>query len=552
VKVFNDFVKCSDFLQRNHVTNLGIGSNETLYGNYTVTQADIDNNGNGTGFIINNATVVCDQKRTATNATATTPITSCTIVKTVTDVTGDGNGNVTAAGDIISYQINVNDTAGMDLTNVTVTDPLLGGLLNVTDLGIGSNETLYENYTVTQADIDNNGNGTGFIINNATVASDQLGPKNATATTPVKSDPNYSIVNYAISPDNKDDCIPNSSGDEIPYTIAVKNEGNVDLTNVKVTDPTISLTGPTRANNNNDGVLSPGETWVYNGNYILTSDDINNGSVNNIATVVCDQLPEKSSNVDTPIAQNKDLQIYKSVTGIDEVGDHMIDQPGDVINYQIAVKDTGNVDLHNVHVTDSLIPSLSGPTGDITDPDVLKPGETWIYKGDYTVTQADIDNNGDGSGFITNTATVSCNEHSSESSSIQLPIITSVNTQTDTNNVPDNTSGNGSESQPTTTNVQPATSSSSSGSDEGKSGGSIGSASVIGSSSSTTTNTSAAANVTPTETSTPVPEQTVTPANVQTPEPNNTSTPVKQRTPGFEVIGGIVGLLGAVYLYRKR
>ena len=97
----------------NNVTNLSIGSNETFYGNYTVIQADIDNNGNGTGFIINNVTVVCDQNTTATNATATVPITSCTIVKTVTGVTGDGNGNVTAAGDIISYEINVNNTAGM-------------------------------------------------------------------------------------------------------------------------------------------------------------------------------------------------------------------------------------------------------------------------------------------------------------------------------------------------------------------------------------------------------------------------------------------------------
>ena len=169
----------------NNVTDLGIGNNETLSGNYTVTQEDINNNGNGTGFIINNVTVVCDQNTTVNNATATVPITSCTIIKTVIGVSGDGNGNVTAAGDIISYQINVNNTAGISLTNVTVTDPMLGGLLNVTDLGIGSNETLYGNYTVTQADIDNYGNGTGFIINNATVDCDQLGPKNATAQVPI-------------------------------------------------------------------------------------------------------------------------------------------------------------------------------------------------------------------------------------------------------------------------------------------------------------------------------------------------------------------------------
>ena len=41
---------------------------------------------------------------------------------------------------------------------------------------------------------------------------------------------------------------------------------------------------------------------------------------------------------------------------------------------------------------------------------VLEVGETWTYTGSYTVTQADIDSNGGGDGFINNTATVSSNE----------------------------------------------------------------------------------------------------------------------------------------------
>jgi hypothetical protein len=107
------------------------------------------------------------------------------VTKNATAVNGIPGGNVTAAGDIISYEINVNNTAGMDLTNVTVNDPMIGIINNVTDIGIGSNETLYGNYTVTQADIDNNGNGTGFIVNNATADCDQLGQKNAIVTTPI-------------------------------------------------------------------------------------------------------------------------------------------------------------------------------------------------------------------------------------------------------------------------------------------------------------------------------------------------------------------------------
>jgi uncharacterized repeat protein (TIGR01451 family) len=539
-----------------NVTNLGVGTNETLYGNYTVTQANIDNDGNGTGFIINNATVLSDQLGPK-NATVQTPIKSCTFSKIVTDVAGQGpEGNVTAAGDIISYEINVNDTAGMDLTNVTVIDPMLGGLLlNMTNLGMGSNETVYGNYTVTQADIDNNGNGAGFIINNATVDCDQLGPKNSTVQVPIIRNPNYSIFKSVISPDPNGDCIVNSPGDEVPYQIVVQNEGNVDLTNVTVNDTLVSLPDPT-GDVNNDNILNPGETWIYNAIYTLTSDDVANGYVNNTAIVSCDQLPAKSSSVNTNVVKNPDLQIYKSVTGIDEVGDHMINNLGDVINYQVAIKNTGNMALTGVSVDDPMV-DLTKTSGDNNNSGILNPGETWEYKGDYSVTQSDIDTDGNGTGLITNTATVHSNELPDESSSIQIPIVTASNTQTDTITTPDNTSANGSEPQPTTTNLQPTPSSNnveSSGGSGGSSGGSIGSASVVGSSSTVNT---PATNITQPETSASNIDQSNgnTPANTeQTPVQTATTTPTtsSKKSPGFEIIGGITAMLGAVYLYRKR
>ena len=78
---------------------------------------------------------------------------------------------------------------------------------------------------------------------------------------------------------------------------------------------------------------------MFDGIYKLTQDDINNGnSIDNTATVGSNELPEESSDVSQPIEQRVDLSIQKSITGIDEVGDFMINQPGDVINYRIAVE----------------------------------------------------------------------------------------------------------------------------------------------------------------------------------------------------------------------
>ncbi len=320
-----------------------------------------------------------------------------------------------------------------DLINVTVNDSLFGNFSGPTgddvDPGVlnpGETWTYNGNYTVNQADLNNNGTaGNGFIENTASMNFDQLGPKNDTVRVPIERNPHYSITKSVINPDEGGDCIINSPGDEIPYRIAVCNDGNVDLTGVSVKDPMISLTGPT-GDGNDQGVLNPGETWVYNGIYRLTPNDINNGNgyIDNTANVISNELPEKSGDVIQSIDKKVDLSIQKSLLGIDETGDFMINNPGDVINYQIAVKNNGNADLHNVHVTDSLIDDLSGPTGDVVDRGVLNPGETWVYKGDYAVTQEDIANNGkDGSGFIINTATVSCDEHSSESSGMQVPII---------------------------------------------------------------------------------------------------------------------------------
>ena len=117
------------------------------------------------------------------------------------------------------------------------------------------------------------------------------------------------------------------------------------------------------------------------------------------------------------------MSIYKSFTGIDVAGDHIINKVGEIIQYQVAVKNNGNVDLTGISVDDPMV-TLTKSSGDHTDPGVLNPGETWVYTGDYAVTQANIDSVGEnGIGLITNTAIVKCDEHAPESSSIDCSII---------------------------------------------------------------------------------------------------------------------------------
>ena len=101
-----------------------------------------------------------------------------------------------------------------------------------------------------------------------------------------------------IDPDPRGDCIINKAGDKVPYRIVVQNDGNVDLTNVTVNDSLIPLTGP-NGDDIDPAVLNPGETWVFNGTYNLIQDDVDNGTLINNATVICDQLPENTTGIET-------------------------------------------------------------------------------------------------------------------------------------------------------------------------------------------------------------------------------------------------------------
>ena len=103
-------------------------------GDYTVTQEDINNNGTARdGFINNTANIsvidLFDSSELNKSASNSTAIDSYSIVKIVTNVTGSGSlGNVTAAGNVINYNINVTNTGRAALTDINVTDSLIVNL----------------------------------------------------------------------------------------------------------------------------------------------------------------------------------------------------------------------------------------------------------------------------------------------------------------------------------------------------------------------------------------------------------------------------------------
>src|SRR5664280_300749 len=381
---------------------------------------------------------------------------SYVIDKTVTNVGDNGpEGNVTKAGDIIGYQVNVTNDGNISLTNVTVTDPLINLTVptesnnNDLVLEVGEKWTYTGNYTVTQADLNSNGTaGDGFINNNATVDCEQLDPQNDSVQVRIEQNANCTIDKIVTDVSgNGPEGNVTKVGDIIGYQVNVTNDGNIDLTNVNVTDSLINLKGPIEPNNN-DTVLNVGESWIYTGNYTVTRADLNNngtagdGFINNNATVDCEQLDPQNDSVQVPI--DTACSIYKIVTDVSGNGPSAnVTKEGDVITYQVKVTNDGKTDLTNVTVNDTLI-GLTGPvqsnsndtnSNDTNNNDtnsndtnsndtILGVGENWTYTGNYTVTRADITSNGNGTGFINNNATINCDQLGPKSASVEVPIDT--------------------------------------------------------------------------------------------------------------------------------
>ena len=218
-------------------------------------------------------------------------------------------------------------------------------------------------------------------------------------------------------------------GELITYTIVLDNIGNVSLDTVVLTDAfeggleeTLTVTGDDgdgvleigevwlSGDTGSDGIMGVTETWTYT--YVravtqemIDSDGGGDSLLSNVATANAEQInssvaaDEVTDDAEVDVCQDPALGIEKSAT----IDGDCADVVGELVNYTILVSNEGNVGLENVVVTDDFADagSLDNDAdddgvidGDTDEDGILDVGETWTYTAYHTVTQDDIDNNG--------------------------------------------------------------------------------------------------------------------------------------------------------------
>jgi hypothetical protein len=111
------------------------------------------------------------------------------------------------------------------------------------------------------------------------------------------------------------------------------------------------------------------------------------------------------------LPQNPSLELVKTGVLVDGNGNGFA-EVGEVINYIFSVRNTGNVTLHNVTVTDPKVTVVGGPT-------TLDVGEidATTFTGSYVLTQADID-----AAFVYNLAEADSDESGPDTSETTVPL----------------------------------------------------------------------------------------------------------------------------------
>ncbi|MDI9469171.1 MAG: LPXTG cell wall anchor domain-containing protein, partial [Bacillota bacterium] len=359
-------------------TTLAPGESTTGTKTYNVTQDDID-----AGQAIKNvATLTADQEIPETKADETITATSgpaAEITKVADQKTFTKPGTVT-------YTYTVKNTGNVTLTGLTVNDDKLGEVeLKKTTLAPGESTTGTKTYEVTQEDID-----AGTAIKNiATVTADQSLPEiRDDETVTVTQNPGMKITKEA----NKEKF---TAVDEvITYTITVKNTGNVTLEGVVVTDTLVTLTDEMRTESKaEDGKLEVGETWTYVYDYKVTQDDMDAGIVRNVVKATNPDFPDDDPDNPPPTDEEEVPGEPKPGMAITkEANKETFTAVDEVITYTITVKNTGNVTLEGVVVTDTLVTLTDDMrTESKAEDGKLEVGETWTYVYDYKVTQDDMD-----------------------------------------------------------------------------------------------------------------------------------------------------------------
>jgi uncharacterized repeat protein (TIGR01451 family)/LPXTG-motif cell wall-anchored protein len=370
---------------------------------YAVTEADlldgdVDNTASGTGTPPSGPSIESPPD------TVTVPTVDIAPALTI-EKSADTEGPVDF-GDEIVYSFVVTNTGNVTVSDVAVDDDRLAAAgiavtCEAATLAPEASTTCVadEPYAVTEADVlagavDNTATGTGTDPNEGPVESTP-----DTATVPTAEVAPSIVIDKSAEHDDANGNGAIDVGEEILFSFAVSNTGNVTVSDIAIDDPMLAAAGI--AVTCDPATVAPATTilCVADAPYVVTQADVDAEQVVNTATAtgtppVGPPVESPTDTTTTPGESLPGIGSLKSAELADSNGNQRADA-GETIVFTVTVTNTGNVTLTDIVVDDPMIA--------VTCPQpVLAPGASMdCVSTPYTVTAADV-----ARGEVLNTATV--------------------------------------------------------------------------------------------------------------------------------------------------
>ena len=377
--------------------NVAPGASIEAHATYAITEADLL-----AGTFVNTATVTFDNGKSFANTDEVDiakPNAHLSVAKATTST--PVNGSAYQLGETIKYAVTVTNDGNLTANDVAVSDELAGAQLaegqnaNVGTLVPGASATVNYVYTVTEADVL-----AGKVLNNATATGTTNGG-NPTVTPGSTNDPAGPAAGHITVVKTTKSTPENGKayqlGEQIVYNIHVVNDGNLTVTNVKVSDPNADNFGEKAIES-----LAPGASEDFEATHTVTEADVLAGTVTNVATAKgtspdpnAPEVPVTPGTKDEPTdTPNAHITIVKHAeqNGSGEAGAFKL---GETIEYTITVTNTGNLTATDVKVSDTNADNFGEKAIES-----LAPGASETFTATHMVTEADVL-----AGTVTNVAT---------------------------------------------------------------------------------------------------------------------------------------------------
>jgi uncharacterized repeat protein (TIGR01451 family) len=304
------------------------------------------------------------------------------VVSAVITMTKIANVSLANMGETITYTYTITNAGNITLTNITLTDNVLGIITPATTtLGPTASTTGTATTLVTEADLP------GPITNTATVTGTYLIDNFTSATTTETVAITYTTLITVDKLATPSAGLPANIGDTITYTYRITNTGTVTLYTITLADDRL---GPISVVST---TLMPGQSTEVTRSIVVAESHLP-GPITNTATVTgINILSETTTATDTVIVP----VTYTTRITVDKLATPSAGLPaniGDTITYTYRITNTGTVTLSSITLTDDRL----GPIA--VSPSTLAPGQSTEVTRTIVVTESHLP------GPITNMATV--------------------------------------------------------------------------------------------------------------------------------------------------